>query len=227
MTVGNLGEIEPPVSPLLWGRFFRFPDGKRLPMRRMYRRYEDLRALLERKGLAPARRWKRCVMENGGGRSPVLWAGAAWMALHVWAAVYNLTHGGVDKGPGHGFGWQGGLLAAAYLLAVLAAECLLLMRRRSSAALGLAGYWTAALVLCGVFTQVYSIADFPIPGLLGAAATPMLPLLPFWARFPWGAPVSAGGFCLLNGLFCGWIWRRCNKGGKSHGPVGSGAGTVE
>lgn len=56
VTVGNLGEIEPPVIPLLRGLFFQFPDGKRFPVRRMYRGYEDLRALLERKGLAPARR---------------------------------------------------------------------------------------------------------------------------------------------------------------------------
>lgn len=164
-------------------------------------------------------------MENGGRRNPVLWAGAAWMVLHVWAAVYNFTRGGVDKGPGRGFGWQGCLLAAAYLLAVLAVECLLL--RKGSAALGLAGYWAAALVLCVAFTRVYSIADFLIPGLLAAAATPMLPRLPLWERFPWGVPVSAGAFCLLNGLFCCRIGIRREKGGRSRGPVGSGAGTVE
>lgn len=55
VTVRDLGEIEPPVIPPLCGFFFRFPDGKRFPARRMYRNYEDLRALLERKRLFPGR----------------------------------------------------------------------------------------------------------------------------------------------------------------------------
>lgn len=56
VTVRDLGEIEPPVIPLLWGFFFQFPDGKRFPVRRMYQGYGDLGALLERKGLLAARR---------------------------------------------------------------------------------------------------------------------------------------------------------------------------
>lgn len=52
VVVRDLGEIEPPVIPLLWGFFFQFPDGKRFPVRRMHQGYEDLRRLLVRKGLA-------------------------------------------------------------------------------------------------------------------------------------------------------------------------------
>lgn len=52
VTVRDLGEIEPPGLPIMRGFFFRFPDGKRFPVRRMHRGYEDLRDLLIRRGLA-------------------------------------------------------------------------------------------------------------------------------------------------------------------------------
>ena len=55
VTVRDLREIEPQLLPLLWGFFFQFSDGKRFPVRRMYRGYSGLREIVVRKGLLKIR----------------------------------------------------------------------------------------------------------------------------------------------------------------------------
>ena len=55
VTVRDLREIEPQLLPLLWGFFFQFSDGKRFPVRRMYRGYSGLREVVVRKGLLKIR----------------------------------------------------------------------------------------------------------------------------------------------------------------------------